>query len=688
MNVRGIARRLAGVAACVLMTAGSAAAFTGYDNYNYSNRDRSVMPAPDAYLPEMVLYGATCGTTAFSAPEDICAGADGRLYILDSGNSRVVVLGQTYEPQAVLPLKDSSGAELTGARGLYAAGDGLLYVADTENQRIVAFDANGAPVREYPAPQSEILPEDFLYKPVKVAVDEEGMLYVVSEGTYEGIITLDENGVFNGFIGANPVKVTPWEVFWKSIATRAQKDAMLQFVPTDHASLDIGEDNFIYCTTRTEQDGRCVKLLNPGGTDILRDMSGVPITGDPNYYWFGTLKGASVFSDIAYDTYGIYACLDTTRGRIFCYNEDGYLLYVFGGLGSTAGTFKAPVALDFHEGNAVVLDKERACVTVFRPTQYARLIREATGLQKELEFERAADKWNQVLQLNEHFELAHIATGKIEMNLGNNAAAMEKFVLGSNKALYSQALEGYRTQWIYSNLIWVLAAAAALAALLAARAVWRRVRKRAPVSHIPPGVRYPFYITVHPFAGFWGLKGEKKGSLRTAFILMGLLLLTLLFRVYNTGYLLSSVSADDFSAVQLIVAVVLVYLLFCIANWSLTTLMDGEGRFREILMVTAYSLLPVILANIPLALLSNVLTADELAFYTFFSGVSIAWSVGLLLVGCMTVHNYTMGKTVAVALLTVLVMLIIAVLAILFFNLLQQVYIFLSSIVLELKFRM
>ena len=688
MNLSRFARRLLGIAVCLSVTVGSAAAFTGYDNYNYSNRDQSIMPAPDAYLPDRVLYGNTCGTAPFSAPEDIFAGEDGRLYILDSGNSRVIILDASYQLEAVLPLADREGTALTGAKGLTVTGDGHIYVADTDRQRIVVFDGKGLPIRMYPAPQSEILPDDFLFKPVKVAVDEEGMLYIVSDGTYEGIITMDESGGFNGFIGANPVKVTPWDVFWKSIATRAQKDAMLQFVPTDHSSLDIRGDNFIYCTTKTVQDDKSVKLLSPGGNDILKSMSNVPVAGDPNYYWFGTLKGSSVFADIAYDRDGIYACLDTTRGKVFCYNDDGYLLYVFGALGGSAGTFKAPVALDFHGDNAVVLDKERASVTVFRPTRYASLIQEATGLQAALEFDKAAGLWNEVLRLNENFELAHIATGKIAMNAGDNKAAMDRFLQGSSKPLYSKALEGYRTQWIYDNLIWVLAAAAVFIGLLGARAVFVRVRKKAPASRLPASVRYPFYVTVHPFAGFWGIKGERKGNLRTAFVLMGLLLVTLIFRVYNTGYLFAGITADDFSVFQLTLVVAGVYLLFCISNWSLTTLMDGEGRFREILMVAGYSMLPVILVNLPLTLLSNILTSSEAAFYAFFSGLSIAWSAALLLVGCMTIHNYSMGKTVAVALLTILVMLIIAVLAILFFNLLQQVYIFLSSIILELRFRM
>ena len=96
--------------------------------------------------------------------------------------------------------------------------------------------------------------------------------------------------------------------------------------------------------------------------------------------------------------------------------------------------------MTFHGDNAVVLDKERASVTVFQPTRYAALIREAAGLQRELEFDKAAEKWNDVLRLNENFELAHIAIGKIAMNAGDNAAAMENFLKGNSKSLYSKAL--------------------------------------------------------------------------------------------------------------------------------------------------------------------------------------------------------------------------------------------------------
>ena len=464
-----------------LLAAGSVSvgAYIAYDNYNYSNRDRTLIPAPDAYLPERVVYGHSLGTAGLNAPEDVFAAADGGLYVLDSGNARILELdGRATTLKRVITAQVEGTAAFAGAKGLFVTADGDIYVADTEQSRVVVLDKAGGVKRVYLAPESEILAEDFIFKPTKITVDADGTMYIVSDGTFEGIITMDAAGEFSGFIGANPVTVTPWDIFWRSIATRAQKDARVQFVPVDHTSLDIDKDGFIYCTTKTAQNGKSVKRLSPGGDDVLRDTANVPIVGDPGMYWFGIRKGMTTFMDIAQHPSGIYACLDVTRGKIFCYNNDGYQLYLFGALGVSDGAFKAPVALTYSGDRVAVLDRERGSLTLFAPTAYATLINEATALQTDLRLEEAGEKWERVLVQNEGFELAHIATGKLAMTAGDYKAAMKKFELGSNKALYSKALGEYRTEWIYRNIGWVLFVAIVLIAAFLAYSLTRKRRKK------------------------------------------------------------------------------------------------------------------------------------------------------------------------------------------------------------------
>ena len=50
-------------------------------------------------------------------------------------------------------------------------------------------------------------------------------------------------------------------------------------------------------------------------------------------------------------------------------------------------------------------------------------------------------------------------------------------------------------------------------------------------------LRYSLYVTVHPFKGYWEIKHERKGSLRTAGILLTLYILVSVFSGYCTSYL-------------------------------------------------------------------------------------------------------------------------------------------------------
>lgn len=201
-------------------------------------------------------------------------------------------------------------------------------------------------------------------------------------------------------------------------------------------------------------------------------------------------------------------------------------------------------------------------------------------------------------------------------------------------------------------------------------------------------LKYSFYILSHPFDGFWVLKSEKKGTVKSATVLFALFIITLIIRVYSTGYIVSGITSDSISVWLMIAAVIFVFLLYCVANWALTTLFDGKGKFTEVYIALCYASLPVTLVNIPLTVISNIITAEEAAFYTFFSTVSIIWMIFLMLAGNLSTHDYTMTKSIVTFIATVFIMFIIIVLLVLFGNLVQQVYVFLLSVIKEIAFRM
>lgn len=201
-------------------------------------------------------------------------------------------------------------------------------------------------------------------------------------------------------------------------------------------------------------------------------------------------------------------------------------------------------------------------------------------------------------------------------------------------------------------------------------------------------LKYSFYILSHPFDGFWVLKSEKKGTVKSATVLFALFIATLIIRVYSTGYLLSGFTAEYLSVWLMLAAIVFIALLYCVANWALTTLFDGKGKFTEVYIAVCYATLPVTLVNIPLTVISNIITIEEAAFYSFFSGISIAWMIFLLLAGNLSTHDYTMTKSIVTFIVTIFIMFIIVVLLVLFGNLVQQVYVFVMSVIKEISFRL
>ena len=201
-------------------------------------------------------------------------------------------------------------------------------------------------------------------------------------------------------------------------------------------------------------------------------------------------------------------------------------------------------------------------------------------------------------------------------------------------------------------------------------------------------LKYAFYIMKHPFDGFWCLKTEKIGTVKSAIILLAAFFVTMVIRLYTSSYIISTIDLIDFSVWMLLAVIVGVFLLFCISNWSLTTLMEGSGSFTNIVISAAYSLTPITLVNIPLALLSQVITKEEVAFYTFFNTVSIVYTIFLLLAANMSIHEYTMTKSIFTAILTVFAMLCVVVIGVLFINLVQQVWSLVYSIYKEIIFRL
>ncbi|MCL2003013.1 MAG: YIP1 family protein [Oscillospiraceae bacterium] len=191
----------------------------------------------------------------------------------------------------------------------------------------------------------------------------------------------------------------------------------------------------------------------------------------------------------------------------------------------------------------------------------------------------------------------------------------------------------------------------------------------------------------NPVDSFYEIRHREQGSVPLALVTVFAFSLCFTLDKIFAGFIVNTVDPRSVNGLTDLVSVFLLFGLFSVGNWSVTCLMNGEGRLKDILVVTGYSLMPLILTYIPAILISNVLAANEEVFYTVILGFGVAWTAILILMGIMTVHNYTLLKTLITLVITLVAMFLIIFLALLLFDLLNQVYGFFFSVYTEFSLR-
>ena len=201
-------------------------------------------------------------------------------------------------------------------------------------------------------------------------------------------------------------------------------------------------------------------------------------------------------------------------------------------------------------------------------------------------------------------------------------------------------------------------------------------------------VKYAFYTITHPSNGFYEIRHRQKGSVPLAILFVFLFAVCFSANRQYAGFVVNFVNPMEVNSLTEMITVFVLFILFCVGNWSVTCLMNGEGRFKDIVTMTGYSMLPMILTQTPAIIISNFVVQDEEAYYYLILYFGIAWFVLLVITGVMTIHNYTFGKTLITLICTFVAMFIIIFIALLLYSLLTQVIAFVQSVYNEIVLRM
>ncbi|MFP4478048.1 MAG: YIP1 family protein [Candidatus Izemoplasmatales bacterium] len=200
-------------------------------------------------------------------------------------------------------------------------------------------------------------------------------------------------------------------------------------------------------------------------------------------------------------------------------------------------------------------------------------------------------------------------------------------------------------------------------------------------------IRFPAYVMTHPFDGYEEFKRYKKARLTVAIVFIILFAYFQIFSFTNLGFLVNRNNPLELNSLEEIFSVALLVFLFTVGNWSITTLMEGKGTYKEILMVTGYSLFPILIIGFPSVVLSNFFTLEEMAFYDLLMFIAYFLSGWMLFMGILNIHEYGLFKTILTFLATFISISVMVFVGLLFFDLIQQFIAFIVSIIEEINLR-
>ena len=693
----------------------SAFASVPYATYTY-DIDGNLALSPDAYVPEYRIDSNDLKLPAdkgLSSAKDLFVDSHEWIYIADTKNNRILVCNENFEIQFALgQFYNQNGImdSLAEPEGVFV-NEIDIYVADTQNNRIVVFDRfTGDFERIIEQPSSDVFPEGSVYKPVAVSVDSAGRIYVVSSTTTYGIISMNSDGTFLGFLGAQKVTPSAFDIFWRNFQTKAQRAQSLQYVPTEYNNITIDTEGFIYVTTSTidagsqqsaidskskSADYAPVKKLNPKGDDVMNRNGFYPPSGEVKVEIEGMgdaeITGPSKIIDVALGPCGMWSIIDEKRSKVFTYDADGNLLFIFGDKGSQLGNIANIQSVVYKGTDMLVLDKSNETITVYKRTEYGDTLAAALQNTQDRLYDQAVVYWQEILQKNSNFDMAYIGIGDSLYRQGDYNEAMEMYQMAYAVEDYSNSFKQIRKNWM-EKWLWVVP-------IVLIAFFWGVTRffkyankvnvagqKMKEKRSFKETLLYAFHIIFHPFDGFWDMKHEKRGSIPAAMTIVLITILSFIYKSAGTAYIFNPDSKGVSYIVETL-GVLLPYLLWGIANWCLTTLFDGEGKMKDIFMATGYAMLPIPLMLIPTTICSNFLLLEEGSILTMINVIGYIWAGFLIFFAMSVIHDYSLGKNVVMCISTIVGMAFIMFLGVLFSGLLGKIVSFVYNIYIELSYR-
>ncbi len=669
----------------VVIGAIPASAETPYVTYTIDGY-KNITQTQTAYLAYATI--TKFDDVAMGSPSDIQVTDDGLIYVVDSGDTN-----NDISPRVLVGTMDGELVSIIGEgtlvnpKGVFVTDDKLIYVADRDAESIFIFNEDGELVNTYGKPDSPLYGDTTSFLPIKIVVNDAGIMYIICESNTNGIVEISptDGGTFLGYFGTNYASTSLMTIIYRAILTDAQRAKMVSNIPSTPTNLAINAKGLIYTVTRGDGDDT-LKLLNIAGTNLISNTD-------------GTYADTPV-AVVAGNHDNVYVA--DQQGYIFEYNNEGEMLFVFGGPDDGTqrvglSSMVSGIAVD-TEDRIYVLDSDKGAIQIYEPTEFTNLLHEALYLYSKGRYTESKEPLSQVLEMNSMFDYANKAMGRAYYQEEDYEMAMYYARLAKDRSGYSDAFWEIRNVWLKQYIVTVILA------LVAIWIVYKIIKRLDNKKHfldkprdwyyglsekrVLTDISYAFYYLKHPVDGAYGIAKEGRANYLVSTLMLVIFIVEYVVNKYTCGFLVKTVMDGRYEILSDVGTVLVVAVALTACTYLMCTINDGEGTVKKIYTFFCYSLTPYIVLTPLVYLMSHVLTNNEVFLIEMLNIVIYGWVILLAVVGLKEVNNFKTSETAKVILLTAFTALILALLIFIVYVLWAQVFEFVSAIFGEAVYRL
>ncbi len=629
----------------------------------------------------------------------------GNIYILLGDSSRLIEMDNNYSNAKEIVITDDNGTvDYDGARGIYSDKENI-YIADTSNARVLIADKHGKIKEILSSPNSDLIPSDFLFQPISVERDNEGYTYILSLGCYYGALMYSPEYEFMGFYGSNTVEASALDTLsylWEKLtSTEEKKAASVKTLPYSFTDFCFDNEGFMVTITGAistdtyswaTSTGQ-IKKISHNGDNILykRQLSGDTVSSSSiNFLETDRPTGTSPqdLVSVTVNNQGYIFALDTGNGVIYIYDNECNLMSAFGGgynNGKQLGVFRSANAISLNGEDLLVADKEGYAVTIYKLTEYGKLMMDAQSLYLQGDYEEAKEIWNEVLSLNRSCQLAYRGLAMVYYNEGDYKAALDAAEIALDYSVYDMAWQEIVAEFIANNFVWMILCLIVMIALIIWFVTFIRKRKLKLINN--QKLKLMLSVPFHPFDSFDNLKYKKLGSYKIAIGITVLFYIASVLNIIAVGFLYTNTLMRNYNSLFTLGSTVGLILLWSVCNWLVCSMFSGKGNFKEVYTSTCYVIVPWVAFQFIKIVLTHFLPLSTAGIITGIQTALLIYTFFLLSIAMMKIHEYDFFKFLLTGLVTIFFMILVVFIIFLCVILIMQFGQFIVSVYEEVIYR-